>query len=169
METHRDERDFAEFVAARSADLLRLAYVLTGDHHAAEDLLQTALTNAATHWGRIRGVPEPYVKRIMYREQTSWWRRRARRPETAMAEVPEQPAQPRDDAEARLALRTALLALPPGKRAVLVLRYLEDLSETQVADVLGCSVGTVRSQTHRALAQLRSVLPSLGLTSSEVS
>jgi RNA polymerase sigma factor (sigma-70 family) len=106
----------------------------------------------------------------MYREQVSWWRRRARRPEVAMAHVPELPA--RDEVagvEERLALRDALLALPPGKRVVLVLRYLEDLPEAQVADILGCSVGTVRSQTHKAIAQLRSVLPSLDPASTEVS
>ena len=85
-----------------------------------------------------------------------------------MAQVPE-PCEP-DQAgtvDARLALKDALLALPPRKRAVLVLRYLEDLPEAQVADLLGCTVGTVRSQTHKAIAQLRSVLPSLGLTSTE--
>jgi RNA polymerase sigma-70 factor (sigma-E family) len=165
----RAREDFAEFVAGRSAELLRLAYVLTADQHAAEDLLQSALTKAAARWGRIDSTPEGYVRQIMYREQVSWWRRRARRPVTVAAAVPDRPA--RDEmvmVEARLALRGALLALPPGKRAVLVLRYLEDLSEAQVADILGCSVGTVRSQTHKALAQLRLVLPSLGLTSTEV-
>jgi RNA polymerase sigma factor (sigma-70 family) len=87
-----------------------------------------------------------------------------------MAQVPDLPA--RDEVagvEARLALREALLALPPGKRVMLVLRYLEDLPEAQVADILGCSVGTVRSQTHKAIAQLRSVLPSLDPASTEVS
>jgi RNA polymerase sigma factor (sigma-70 family) len=106
----------------------------------------------------------------MYREQVSWWRRRARRLEIAVAEVPELPA--RDEVagvETRLALRDALLALPPGKRVMLVLRYLEDLPEAQVADILGCSVGTVRSQTHKAIAQLRSVLPPVGQASREVS
>ena len=165
----RARRDFGEFAAARSAELLRLGYLLTGDHHAGEDLLQSALTKAAAHWERIHGAPEGYVRRIMYREQVSWWRRRARRLEIAVAEVPELPA--RDEVagvETRLALRDALLALPPGKRVMLVLRYLEDLPEAQVADILGCSVGTVRSQTHKAIVQLRSVLPSLGLTSAEV-
>jgi RNA polymerase sigma-70 factor (sigma-E family) len=164
----RIRQDFADFVAARSAALLRLAYVLTGDQHAAEDLLQTALTKAAARWGRIHSAPEGYVRQIMYREQVSGWRRRARRPVTVVAQVPELPAQ--DEmvmVDARLALRGALLALPPGKRVMLVLRYLEDLPEAQVADILGCSVGTVRSQTHKAIAQLRSVLPSLGLTSTE--
>lgn len=165
----RARQDFADFAAARSGELLRLAYVLTGDPHAAEDLLQSALTRAAAHWGRIRSAPEAYVRRIIYREQVSRWRRGARQRETAVAQVPDRPA--RDlvgEAEARLALRDALLALPPGKRAVLVLRYLEDLPEAQVASILGCSVGTVRSQAHKAIGQLRSVLPSLGLTSTEV-
>jgi RNA polymerase sigma-70 factor (sigma-E family) len=163
-------RDFGEFVAARSPALLRLAYVLAGDQEAAEDLLQSALTKAAAHWGRIHGAPEGYVRRIMYREQVGLWRRRARRPEIAMAQGPELPA--RDEVagvEARLALREALLALPSGKRVMLVLRYLEDLSETQVADILGCSVGTVRSQTHKAIAQLRAVVPSLNPANTEVS
>jgi len=162
-------QDFAEFVAARSRQLTRLAYVLTGDQHAAEDLLQNALVKAAAHWGRIHTAPEAYVRRIMYREQASFLRRRARRPETAMAQVPE-PATGDDAAsvEARLALRDALLALPPRRRAVLVLRYLEDLPESQVAEILGCSVGTVRSQNHKAVTQLRLALPSLGLTNTEV-
>jgi RNA polymerase sigma-70 factor (sigma-E family) len=164
----RTRQDFADFVAARSAELLRLAYVLTGDRHAAEDLLQTALTKAAARWGRIHSAPEGYVRQIMYREQVSWWRRRARRPVTVVAQVPERPAPDQMVmVDSRLALRDALLALPPGKRVMLVLRYLEDLSEAQVADILGCSVGTVRSQTYKAIAQLRSVLPSLGLTSTE--
>lgn len=161
-------QDFAEFVAARSRQLMRLAYVLTGDQHAAEDLLQAALVKAAAHWGRIHTAPEAYVRRIMYREQVNWLRRRARRRETAMAEVPATAAG--GDAagvEARLALRDALLALPPRMRAVLVLRYLEDLPETQVAEILGCSVGTVRSQNHKAVARLRLALPALGLTSTE--
>ena len=162
-------QDFAEFVAARSRQLTRLAYVLTGDQYAAEDLLQNALIKAAANWGRIHTAPEAYVRRIMYREQASWLRRRARRRETSVAQVPEPAAG--DDAasvEARLALRDALLALPPRRRAVLVLRYLEDLPESQVAEILGCSVGTVRSQNHKAVAQLRLALPSLGLTNTEV-
>jgi RNA polymerase sigma-70 factor (sigma-E family) len=164
----RTRQDFAEFVAGRSAELLRLAYVLTADKHAAEDLLQSALTRAAARWGRIHSAPESYVRQIMYREQVSWWRRRARRPETVMALVPEPPALDQMVmVDERLALRDALLALPPGKRAMLALRYLEDLSEAQVADMLGCSVGTVRSQTYKAIAQLRSALPDLGLTSTE--
>ncbi len=161
-------QDFTDFVATRSKGLIRLAYVLTGDQHAAEDLLQNTLVKAAANWGRIHTAPEAYVRRIMYREQASWLRRRARRRETAMAQVPEPAGDDAVSVEARLALRDALLALPPRRRAVLVLRYLEDLPESQVAEILGCSVGTVRSQNHKAVAQLRRALPSLGLTSTEV-
>jgi RNA polymerase sigma-70 factor (sigma-E family) len=165
----RGRQDFTEFVAARSRYLIRLAYVLTADQDSAEDLLQSALTKAAAHWGRIQSTPEGYVRRIMYREQVGRWRTRARRPETVMAQVPDRSARdPTAGLDARLALQDALRILPPGKRAVLALRYLEDLPESQVAEILGCSVGTVRSQTHKAIAQLRSVLPSLGLTNSEV-
>jgi RNA polymerase sigma-70 factor (sigma-E family) len=162
-------QDFAEFVAVRYKQLMRLAYVLAGEQHAAEDLLQGALVKTAAHWARIHSSPEAYVRRTMYHEQASWLRRRARRRETAMAQVPEQAAGADPvGVEARLALREALLTLPPRRRAVLVLRYLEDLPESQVAEILGCSVGTVRSQNHRAVAQLRRALPSLGLRSTEV-
>ena len=165
----RAREDFTEFVLARSAVLIRLAFVLTGEQDAAEDLLQTALTRAAAHWGRIQGAPEGYVRQIMYREQIDGWRRRARRPQATTAPVPDLPApEPATSVEERLALQAALRALPAGKRAVLVLRYLDDLPEAQVAQILGCSVGTVRSQTHKAIAQLRTVLPSLGLTGTEV-
>jgi RNA polymerase sigma-70 factor (sigma-E family) len=164
----RDRREFAEFATAHSGALIRLAYVLTGDQLAAEDLLQTALTKAASRWGRIHSAPEAYVRQIMCREQVSGWRRRARRRETTMPDLPDQAeAVLAVSAETRLALLEALRALPAGKRAVLALRYLEDLPEAQVADILGCSVGTVRSQTHKAITQLRSALASAGLTSTE--
>ena len=162
-------REFAEFAAARAGALIRVAYVLAGDQHAAEDLLQTALTKAAARWGRIQTAPEAYVRQVMYREQVDSWRRRARHRESTMADVPEQAAAVPDiSAETRLSLQQALRALPPGKRAVLALRYFEDLPETQVASILGCSVGTVRSQTYKALTQLKAALASAGLTSTEV-
>src|SRR5712692_269289 len=105
---------------------MRVAYLLTGDQHAAEDLLQTSLTKAAARWGRIHTSPEAYVRQVMYREQVSGWRRRARRRETTMADVPDQAAAAADiSAETRLSVRQALRALPAGKRAVL--RYFEDL------------------------------------------
>jgi RNA polymerase sigma-70 factor (sigma-E family) len=162
-------REFAEFAAARASALIRIAYLLTGDQHAAEDLLQTTLAKVAAHWGRIHTAPEAYVRQVMYREQVSSWRRRARHREATMAEVPDQAAAVPDvSAETRLSLQQALRALPPGKRAVLVLRYFEDLPEAQVASILGCSVGTVRSQTYKALTQLKAALASAGLTSTEV-
>ena len=163
----RDRREFGEFVAARSGALIGLAYVLTADQHAAEDLLQTALTRAAARWSRIHSAPEAYVRQIMYREQISSWRRRARRRETSMAEPPDQAVAADTGSEARLIVQEVLRALPAGKRAVLVLRYFEDLPEARVADILGISVGTVRSQTSKAITQLRSVLALAGLSSTE--
>ncbi len=108
------------------------------------------------------------MRQVMYREQVRWWRGRARHHETTMADVPDQAAAAQASAETRLSVQQALRALPAGKRAVLVLRYFEDLPETQVAGILGCSVGTVRSQTYKALTQLRAALAAAGLTSTEV-
>ncbi|MBE1532636.1 SigE family RNA polymerase sigma factor [Actinomadura algeriensis] len=156
---NREAREsFAAFVAARSGSLVRTAYVLAGDQHAAEDLLQSALAKTAARWGRVRENPEGYVRRAMYNEQVTRWRRRRR--ESAVAELPE-PAAAGPDVDLRVTLQRALLALPPRKRAVLVLRYYEDLPEREVAEIMGCSVGTVRSQTHRALARLRELAPDL--------
>ncbi|MBO2448313.1 SigE family RNA polymerase sigma factor [Actinomadura barringtoniae] len=159
----REAREsFAAFVAARSAGLMRTAYVLTGDQHAAEDLLQTALTKTAARWKNVVDNPEAYVRKVMYHEQVNRWKRRGR--ESALPASWEQTDRDRSgDVDLRLSLQQALLALPPRKRAVLVLRYFEDLPESQVAEILGCSVGTVRSQTHRAIARLRELVPDLTL------
>jgi RNA polymerase sigma-70 factor (sigma-E family) len=151
------ELEFLDFVEARSTALMRVAYALAGNQPAAEDLLQTALERLATRWRRIQD-PEAYARRIMYHEHLSWWRRWRHR-ELSVAEVDEQPA-PDDPARAvvqRHALRAALNRLGPRQRAVVVLRYLEDRSESEVADLLGCSVKTVSSQASRALARLREV------------
>lgn len=154
------EREFREFVAARSAGLLRTAYFLTGgDLHDAQDLLQTALMATARHWGRIeqRDQPEAYVRRALARHQINRWRSRARRPETLMSAPPDHATGGEEEArvELRHGLLGALRALPPRQRAVVVLRHYEDLSESEVARLLGVSVGTVRSQTTKALAKLR--------------
>ncbi|WP_238007574.1 SigE family RNA polymerase sigma factor [Dactylosporangium sp. AC04546] len=154
------EREFSEFVAARGTTLLRVAYALTGEQHAAEDLVQTALAKAMLRWTRIRGDAEPYVRKIMYHEHVSWWRRLRHRREVVTAEPPER-GRADDDPHLRLTMRAALATLPARQRAVLVLRYLEDLSEQQVADLLGVSTGTVGSQASRALATLRRRLPDL--------
>ncbi len=149
---------FDDFVAARSASLLRTAYLLTRDHALAEDLLQTALAKAWFAWRRIEGEPEPYVRRILVNTYASWWRRKWRG-ELATEELPDEGAHDRDTDGAQ-DLWTALGRLPRKQRAVVVLRYFDDLTETQTAELLGCSVGTVKSQTSKAFAKLR-IDPSL--------
>ncbi|MGC5018851.1 SigE family RNA polymerase sigma factor [Micromonospora sp. DT47] len=153
--------EFTAFVNERGAALLRVAYALAGNQHAAEDLLQSALAKAYARWPRIRGDAEPYVRRILYNDQVSGWRRLSRRREVPVAVLPEQ-AEERDggyDADLRLLLREALRALPPRQRAVLTLRYLEDMSVEQTAAALDCQPGTVASQASRALARLRQLVP----------
>ncbi|MEO3788240.1 SigE family RNA polymerase sigma factor [Actinocorallia sp. B10E7] len=149
---------FARFVAARSGSLIRTAYVLTGDQHAAEDLLQSALTRTAAKWKGVRENPDAYVRKAMYHEQVGKWRRHGR--EHPAERLPDRGADD-PDVDLRLTLEQALLALTPRRRMVLVLRYYEDLAESEVASIMGCSVGTVRSQTHRALARLRELAPEL--------
>jgi RNA polymerase sigma-70 factor (sigma-E family) len=154
---------FREFVAARQGALLRSAYVLCGDRHRAEDLVQGALTRTAARWAQVRdGDPEAYVRRAMYHEQVSRWRRTAVLRETAVDELPER-AQPdgSGSVDLKLALRAALDRLAPRQRAVLALRFYEDLPEAEVARLLGITVGTVRSTTSRALDKLRRVAPEL--------
>ena len=149
---------FEDFVAARSSALLRTAYLLTRDHGLAEDLLQTSLTKAYLSWGRIEGNAEPYVRRILVNTYSSWWRRKwnGERPSD---ELPDQV-----DHDERIGetgdLWDALGRLPRRQRAVVVLRYFEDLTEAQTADLLGIAIGTVKSQTSKALASLR-IDPSL--------
>ncbi|TWG98138.1 RNA polymerase sigma-70 factor (sigma-E family) [Nocardioides sp. J9] len=150
--------DFDAFVAARSSALLRTAYLLTRDHALAEDLLQTALTKAWFAWRRIDGDPEPYVRRILVNTYASWWRRRWNG-EHATDELPEPTGSASstgaERSDARHDLWTALGRLPRRQRAVVVLRYFEDLTEAETARVLDCSVGNVKSQCSRALAKLR--------------
>ena len=155
--------EFTAFVNERGAALLRVAYALAGNQHAAEDLLQNALAKAYARWPRIRGDAEPYVKRILYHDQVSGWRRRSRRAEVPVAELPDRAAvgDSGDATDLRLLLREALRALPPRQRAVLTLRYLEDLSVEQTAALLGCRAGTVASQSAKALARLRQLVPGL--------
>ncbi|MFE9652735.1 SigE family RNA polymerase sigma factor [Micromonospora sp. NPDC006431] len=151
------EEEFREFVAARSGALLRTAYLLTGDWATAEDLLQTALTKTYLAWKRLGGIEaiEPYARRVMVNTSTSWWRRRwhGERPTEVL---PERAGV--DEIEQQLdrdALWRHLQALPARQRAVLVLRFYEDMSEAQTAALLEISPGTVKSQTSRALNTLR--------------
>ncbi|MFL6077975.1 MAG: SigE family RNA polymerase sigma factor [Mycobacteriales bacterium] len=155
---------FTEFVRARSAALARSAFLLTGDQHLAEDLVQTALGKAMLRWPKIADDPEPYVRRILYHEHISIWRRR-RVAENLTGDLPDHPdGQPRHDTDAielQVLLHRALMRLTPRQRAVLVLRYFEDLSEARTAELLDCSVGTVKSQTRHALRRLRKLSPEL--------
>ncbi|MET8229917.1 SigE family RNA polymerase sigma factor [Micromonospora sp. NPDC005298] len=151
------EEEFREFVAARSAALLRTAYLLTGDWATAEDLLQTALTKTYLAWKRLGGIEavEPYARRVMVNTSTSWWRRRwhGERPTEVL---PERAGV--DEIEQQLdrdLLWRHLRELPTRQRAVLVLRYYEDMSEAQTAAMLNISPGTVKSQASRALSTLR--------------
>jgi RNA polymerase sigma-70 factor (sigma-E family) len=152
----RDRADFERYVEQRSARLLRTAYLLCRDWATAEDLLQTALAKAWLAWRRVGTAPDPYVYRILTNTHASWWRRRWRG-EVATGELPDSANTPDTAAEigTRDALRAALGALPVKQRAVIVLRYFEDLTDEQIAVTLGCSVSTVRSQASRALAKLR--------------
>ncbi|KUN19283.1 RNA polymerase subunit sigma [Streptomyces antibioticus] len=154
---------FREFVEHRSSALLKTAVLLSGgDRHAGEDLLQNALIKAAGRWHRI-DEPEAYVRQILYRQQISRWRLKWPRRELSVAEPPEDRTGGDDSsaAEVRLVMRGALARLTARQRTVLVLRYFEDLPEADVARILGCSVGTVRSTTHRSLARLRVLAPEL--------
>ena len=147
---------FDDFVVMRSPRLLRTAYLLTHDWALAEDLVQTALARAWEAWHRIEGDPEPYVRRIIVNSYASWWRRRWTG-ELPTGVLPERahPADAHGGVDERDRLWRALRQLPRRQRAVLVLRYFEDMSEVEIADALGCSLGTVKSQASRALAKLR--------------
>ena len=148
---------FAEFVAARSHVLLRAAWLLSGDTGKAEDLLQIALTRTWQHWSRIsQGNPEGYVRRVLFNTYLSWWRRHWRS-EVSRAAPPERPST--EDVAAgsasRDGLRRALAGLTRRQRAVIVLRYVEDRSVAETAQLLGCSEGTVKTLASRALNTLR--------------
>jgi RNA polymerase sigma-70 factor (sigma-E family) len=160
------DRDLGAFIDARSCSLLRFAYLLTGDHGLAEDLLQNSLIKVYLSWDRIRdrAALEAYTRSVMTRTQLSWWRRPARR-ELLGAEPAErtvrdrQPVLDRYPVDERDELWRLLATLGPRQRAVLVLRFYEDLSEAEIARVLGCTTGTVKSQLSRGLARLRERMP----------
>ena len=156
-----EEAAFNEFVVARSSALMSTAYLLTQDHQLAEDLVQTALLKAALRWQRITGDPEPYVRRILYTESISWWRRRSRRVAESGPGYDE-PAAASVDVDLHVDIENALSRLTPRQRAVVVLRYYEDLTEVEAARVLGVRVGTVKSMHRQALARLRAAAPDLG-------
>ena len=154
-----DREEFTRWARARQRHLLRVALLMTDDRSRAEDLVQDALTAVATRWARLRDTsPDAYARTVIYHGNISWWRRR--RGEVLAAEVVDLPS-PGPPVERRLLVRRALAALTPRQRAVVVLRYFEDLTERDAAAVLGVSVGTVKSQTHLALRRLREAAPEL--------
>lgn len=160
--------DFRSFVRARQEPLLRAAVLVCGDHHTAQDLLQEAFAKVASRWEQVRdGSPDAYIRKILYRDAVSYWRKWHRErpydlhsPDAAWIAR----SSGRDevgDWVTGAEMRAALLQLAPRQRAVLVLRYYEDLSEQQIAEILGISAGTVKSQASKALANLRRQLPDL--------
>ncbi|GAA2996901.1 SigE family RNA polymerase sigma factor [Streptosporangium longisporum] len=158
------EADFRQFVIDRSGALFRTAYLLTGDRHAAEELVKTALVKTAVKWRGLRdpAALEGYVRRVMYHEQVSRWRRRSRVTEVSAGWLPEQIGDGHaETADLRLVMRDALARLTPRQRTMLVLRYFEDLSETEIARLLGVRVGSVRSQIYRSLERLKKAAPEL--------
>jgi len=157
----RDE-EFPQFIRNRASLLHQSAYLLCGDWHLAHDLVQETLVKTYQHWTRVRQAnsPDAYVQRILINEARGRWRRRAR--DMPVVRFPEErePAAPdaTDEITRRAGLLQALLALPLRQRATVILRYLEGMSERETAAVLGCSEGTVKSQSARALGTLRSFL-----------
>lgn len=157
MATDRDS-EFASYMAARQQSLLRTAYLLTGEVHSAEDLVQTALAKLYLSWDKVRNreVVDAYVRRIMVNENNSLWRRAWKRKELSTDRLPEpSTGATGPDLGTSTELWEFVQSLPRRQRAVIVLRYYEELSEAETADVLGISVGTVKSQASRALASMR--------------
>jgi RNA polymerase sigma-70 factor (sigma-E family) len=152
--------DFEAFVRRASTGLLRTAVLIVGDRGTAEDLVQVALMRTARRWSSAKDAPEAYAHRVLVNLTKDSWRNRARRPRTVTLDW--DAGEPVGDPSIRLAVRDELHAvlamLPTGQRTVLVLRYLEDLSTAEIADLLGCTEVTVRTQTHRALAKVRLAL-----------
>ncbi len=158
----RRDADFSAYLAARQPALLRTAYLLTGSRADADDLLQTSLAKLYLAWDRVRerDAVDAYVRRIMVNEHNSLWRRAWKRRELTVDEVPERDAHvDRYDDGRDASLWAFVQSLPRRQRAIVVLRYYEELTEAETADVLGVSVGTVKSQCSRALASLRTRAP----------
>lgn len=153
-----DEQGFTAWAVSAERRLLRSAYLLTGDLHRAEDLVQEALVKVALRWDRLRvGNPTAYARTIVVRDHISWWRRRREFP----TDPPDDLASVSSDPDAALVVRRALGRLTPKQRAVVVLRHFDDLSVEETASVLGVSIGTVKSQNAVALERLRTGAPEL--------
>jgi RNA polymerase sigma-70 factor (sigma-E family) len=149
------DQEFAEFFSARFDGARRIAYAMCGSWADADEIAQTAFVRIYARWAKIRlETVDAYLRTVLTRLFLDS-RRRGRNREHVVAELPEQPVPPDHSSHERLAMRAALLQVPPGQRAVLVLRFIADLSVEKVAATLGCSTGTVKSQTARGLATLR--------------
>jgi RNA polymerase sigma-70 factor (sigma-E family) len=164
-----DREAFDAYVRERWVPLLRTATLLTGDRHAAEDLVQETLVRAAQHWARVEpATADAYVRRILYTRSVDAWRWRRHQPDPVDVASHPEPAGALTDAPdavtSRLTLAEALARLTPRQRAVLVARFYEDRTEVDAARVLGCSVSTVKSQTRHALERLRVLAPELAAT-----
>ena len=164
-----DREAFDTYVRERWVPLLRTATLLTGDRHAAEDLVQETLVRAAQHWSRVEpATADAYVRRILYTRSVDAWRWRRHQPDPVDAashpESMDRLSETPDAVAARLTLAAALARLTPRQRAVLVARFYEDRTEVDAARVLGCSVSTVKSQTRHALERLRVLAPELADT-----
>jgi RNA polymerase sigma-70 factor (sigma-E family) len=150
--------EYTEWASGAQRRLLRSAYLLTGDLHRAEDLVQEALVKVALRWSRLRdGNPTAYARTVIVRDNISWWRRQRELPTATTREL----AEVSTDPDLALVVRRALGRLTPKQRAVVVLRHFDDLSEIDTAAILGVSVGTVKSQLSAALARLRDGAPEL--------
>jgi RNA polymerase sigma-70 factor (sigma-E family) len=153
----RVDESFEDYVAARGHALTRTAYLLTGDHGHAEDLVQAALGRVYLKWGRVSQMdsPDAYVRRIIVNQHISRWRRTRGR-EALTSDPPDRPLPDPTAAFAQAdAVRDVVRGLPPKQRAAVVLRFYEDLPDAEIAALLGCSAATVRSQVSRALAAIR--------------
>jgi RNA polymerase sigma-70 factor (sigma-E family) len=153
---HQEQsRALERFIAERGDRLLHTAALLAGSRAEGEDLLQSALERLLRHWRRIEGDPENYVRRTMYNLAADGWRHQLVRQRHAPLFQPAPPTDPAAAVDARDAVVRVLVQLPPRQRAVLVLRYFEELTEAETAQALGCSIGTVKSTAARGLARLR--------------
>ncbi len=161
---------FDEYVTVQGQSLLRFAYLVSGDHHLAQDLVQEVLARLHRRWRRLErdGSPDAYIRRALVREYLSWRRRRSAA-EQVMAVPPDRPATqaPSDHVVEQDEAWRWLATLPRAQRAVLVLRFYEDLSDARIAEVLGCAESTVRVHAARALSRLRAGLPDDRLTGVE--
>lgn len=155
------EADFTSYVRARQDALIRFAYLVSTDVEAAKDLVQIALTKAYLHWDRVTALdaPDAYIRKIIVNEHMSWWRPAWRRREvisSPLVAFSNQTALENHPHDAELWAQ--IVALSPMQRAIVVLRFYEDLTEAQTADCLGCSIGTVKTHSSRAMERLRAKL-----------